>query len=353
MQYKLYFIFILILLNACKQQSGENSQEKDTIVVDKSNQQQEQIYRESWEVYTNQQFNFTLKYPDNWRVFEDNPGDRYPVINVYSSRNAAEFEVPLDIHSKPLVSYLVIYPKGMGTELPSGGSVKISEYDQSIPVNFSVEQDGEIFLLENGDSWGYFLPLGNAPQDWDQGFIFAQIAINNFEAKCYDEETGEEVAMEECDPMTGDKIKKYGNIHEEESKKIKGILKSFKFLEGSKEQQAGSDKPGNDKIKVEQPLPDEDIKSPLTVKGEARGMWYFEGDFPVELQDSNGNVLVEAVATAQGKWMTEDFVPFSATLIFDAPANQKGYLVFKRANPSGRPENAASYKVPVSFPPDN
>jgi hypothetical protein len=96
--------------------------------------------------------------------------------------------------------------------------------------------------------------------------------------------------------------------------------------------------------------PNTQITSPLTITGKARGPWYFEASFPIELQDNNGAVIVMTTAQAQGDWMTEDFVPFTATLTFPAqPAGSLGKIVLKRDNPSGEPQNDASMVVPVQF----
>src|SRR5476651_630333 len=45
-------------------------------------------------------------------------------------------------------------------------------------------------------------------------------------------------------------------------------------------------------------VPNEDLVSPLTVTGEARGSWYFEGSFPVLLLDANGKELSHTTAKA-------------------------------------------------------
>ena len=102
-------------------------------------------------------------------------------------------------------------------------------------------------------------------------------------------------------------------------------------------------------IRVEQPLPNQEVASPLTVKGQARGYWFFEASFPVALLTQNGQSLASGIAEARGEWMTEDFVPFQLTLEFDAPAEEKGYLRFEKANPSGLPENDMAYRLPVIF----
>jgi len=97
------------------------------------------------------------------------------------------------------------------------------------------------------------------------------------------------------------------------------------------------------------PRPNETIKSPLEIKGEARGIWFFEASFPVKLFDEEGNLLGIAIAQAQSDWMTEDFVPFEAVLEFQTPESGKGKLILEKDNPSGLPENADELRVPVYF----
>lgn len=101
-------------------------------------------------------------------------------------------------------------------------------------------------------------------------------------------------------------------------------------------------------IRVTEPQPNAVVTSPLTVKGEARGTWYFEASFPVQLLDENGSLIVIVPAQAEGEWMTEDFVPFSVILNFETDA-PSGTLVLQKDNPSGLPEHAAEIRIPVRF----
>lgn len=91
------------------------------------------------------------------------------------------------------------------------------------------------------------------------------------------------------------------------------------------------------------------VNSPLTVKGKAKGNWFFEANLPVTLKDQNGKVLAKQGAHAEGDWMTEDFVDFSVTLTFDKPDTQYGVLLIEKDNPSGLPENDGAYAIPVTF----
>lgn len=102
-------------------------------------------------------------------------------------------------------------------------------------------------------------------------------------------------------------------------------------------------------IKLTSPRPNDVVKSPLLVEGEARGTWYFEASFPITLMDSNGKVLARAPADAQSNWMTENFVPFKAGLKFDPPDTDTGFLILEKDNPSGLQKNADALKIPVKF----
>jgi len=104
-----------------------------------------------------------------------------------------------------------------------------------------------------------------------------------------------------------------------------------------------------DLIWVDTPQPNETVQSPLEIKGEARGYWFFEADFPVKLYDENGRLLGIAIARTLSEWMTEDFVPFEAVLEFEVPETDKGILILEKDNPSGLPENADELRVPVRF----
>lgn len=111
----------------------------------------------------------------------------------------------------------------------------------------------------------------------------------------------------------------------------------------------GNELEKTDLIKIDEPRPNIRISSPLNISGEARGYWYFEASFPVKLYDANNQLLASGIATAQSEWMTEDFVPYQASLNFNQPNTQYGTLVLERDNPSGMPENDDSLIVPIEF----
>lgn len=133
------------------------------------------------------------------------------------------------------------------------------------------------------------------------------------------------------------------------------IVLAIWYLQNSSYSYINSNPPGDqapvykDQIFVSLPKSGQTINNPLTIKGQARGTWYFEASFPVELYDQDNNLLAQSYATAQGDWMTEDWVPFTATLQFQQPATATGWLILQKDNPSGLPQNDDELKILVRF----
>jgi hypothetical protein len=105
-----------------------------------------------------------------------------------------------------------------------------------------------------------------------------------------------------------------------------------------------------DLISVSTPTKNQKISSPVTITGQARGTWYFEASFPIEILDSNGTVIGQGHGEAKSDWMTEDFVPFSATITFTSlGAGKTGTIRLKNDNPSGDPARDKHIDIPVTF----
>jgi hypothetical protein len=104
------------------------------------------------------------------------------------------------------------------------------------------------------------------------------------------------------------------------------------------------------KITVSEPVSGALLKSPVTIKGSVPGNWSFEASFPINLLDSSGITIAQTTAQLQGDWMTDDYVPFEATLTFDTPVGAgNGTLILRKANPSDLSENNDSLLIPVCF----
>lgn len=114
-------------------------------------------------------------------------------------------------------------------------------------------------------------------------------------------------------------------------------------------QDIGNELEYSDEILVDAPRPNQKFASGSSVKGKARGIWFFEGSFSGELFDAKRNSLGTVILQAKGDWMTSDFVPFAGNLTFSTPGTATGTLVLKKDNPSGLPENDKKLSIPVTF----
>ena len=109
-------------------------------------------------------------------------------------------------------------------------------------------------------------------------------------------------------------------------------------------------------ITLTSPVVNGTVESPLMISGEARGNWFFEASFPIVLTNWDGQIIAEGFATADGEWMTKEFVSFTSTLEFENPYQagdpdfmKRGFLILKKDNPSGLPENDDALEIPILF----
>lgn len=94
--------------------------------------------------------------------------------------------------------------------------------------------------------------------------------------------------------------------------------------------------------------PNQVIKSPLKLSGEARG-WFFEGVFGVKVLDGENKEIGQAQAHATSDWMSNKMVSYNVEINFTKPETPTGNIVFTKDNPSGLPPDNRSMWLPVRF----
>jgi len=103
-----------------------------------------------------------------------------------------------------------------------------------------------------------------------------------------------------------------------------------------------------DLIRPSYPRPNQIITNrDLSINGSARGTWFFEASFPIQITDSKGNVLQESFASATSDWMTENFVPFNCQMTLNSNIKGQVNLVLKKDNPSGLPQFDDQLIIPI------
>jgi hypothetical protein len=104
-----------------------------------------------------------------------------------------------------------------------------------------------------------------------------------------------------------------------------------------------------DLIVVADPTPHEKTGQVIPVVGKARGGWFFEGSFPVEVRDMKGTVLGSGAASTKEDSLTNNFISFSAQIKVSPTYTGPAMVVLKRDNPSGLEANEASIEIPITI----
>ncbi|UII25466.1 Gmad2 immunoglobulin-like domain-containing protein [Fulvivirga maritima] len=347
-QIGIFVIVVLLILWRCtnpnKQQSDPESNVMATTIANQEEQKADNNEIE-WIDYTTTKFHFTLEVPDNWKVEDTKNSRGLSVVTLFSSAYDLVAKPPFDFIEYPKITYITMHPDGGSHPEPLGSKINLQGWNKDLPVDFQLNRDSSlVYILNDGEPWAYLLKPSNPPKGWsDSGFIFVHLGVSDFSARCFDN-TGKPKPISAYDMSAGDKMTYYGEVKDEEKETVQHIMNSLYFFNGR-----GTRQDISQLIKADWPQPNDTISSPVTVKGKARGYWYFEGSFPVLLKNEEQKVLQEKVATAKSKWMTKKWVPFEITIDYDQPNHKNGFLVLKKANASGKPENDRHLSIPVVF----
>lgn len=105
-----------------------------------------------------------------------------------------------------------------------------------------------------------------------------------------------------------------------------------------------------DLIQVELPFPGAVVGKDFSVIGKARGNWFFEASFPIEVLDKNGKRLAIGIAQPMNgdTWMTTEFVNFKADIQIPQTYIGPATLILRKDNPSGLVEHDASIAFPIT-----
>jgi hypothetical protein len=141
------------------------------------------------------------------------------------------------------------------------------------------------------------------------------------------------------------------NNKEEEIRTFKTILSTFEFLTPTPTgtQTKGGITQGTP-VKIKSISLVSPTKGPLVIKGTVESGWMFEGVMPVKLLDASRQEIASgsATETVPGSWQSGKPVEFSVSLTFTTDSSS-GFLIFENDNPSGLPQNAKSFELPVKF----
>ena len=117
--------------------------------------------------YNNEEWGFSLEYPEDWQILESElPGD-VPVINVYSANSG--YNPPFTIHEEAANPYMAILPKGFGVDAPSGEQGSLAEWEENLSLAPELnETESKVYLLKSGEPWALYLRFKDTPSGWNE-----------------------------------------------------------------------------------------------------------------------------------------------------------------------------------------
>lgn len=92
-------------------------------------------------------------------------------------------------------------------------------------------------------------------------------------------------------------------------------------------------------VTIAEPQQGATVDGTFTVSGDAPNTWFFEAVFPIQVRDSNDNVIGSGQAQAQSDWTKTGLVPFTAAITIGGGYRGPATLILMKDNPSGLPEN--------------
>jgi len=103
----------------------------------------------------------------------------------------------------------------------------------------------------------------------------------------------------------------------------------------------------SENVIVTEPLPSDTVSKLFTVRGDARGSWFFEASFPLQVRDRDNELIGQGIAMTSDNWMTTEFVPFEGKVQIEGEYTGPATLVLMKDNPSGLPENEDAVEFPI------
>jgi uncharacterized alpha/beta hydrolase family protein len=94
----------------------------------------------------------------------------------------------------------------------------------------------------------------------------------------------------------------------------------------------------------------QEVSNPILINGRARGDWFLNGSFPVELVDSDGNTIASSTANALSESTTSNYIDFTANLFYTKSSSTiNALIILSNNNTSGNQELDQSIFIPVTL----
>lgn len=232
-KYLITSCLFVTLLAACSdfEKTPDASQATAPVATQAETAKAGEVGELAYKPFTDQQYNFSTEIPEEWVEASNQIAEGLPVINFVSQEQAGSTQLPISMQTASSLSHIDVHPKGHDSGFPIGKSHRLKVYEGEVPAHNMWDRDrSRVYVLGNGEVWAYLLYPKSAPRGWDKdGFIFAQIAIDNFSSECFDDITNQRKNMDACKPLEGDEVLYYGRVNAEDQQYIIHALQSLEL----------------------------------------------------------------------------------------------------------------------------
>lgn len=201
---------------------------------------------ETWVVYENEPFGFSIDRPASWKIAESNEGGT-AMITIYKpgsfivsesgSTGGFVAETPPYTHFSN-ATHVSIYPVGIPTEGVVGrmreSTITFGPKTDRATDYLSLGSGAEAALVRGVDAagapWATYVTFAEPPENWKPwGFVWASVALEGDRTVCY--RNGKSIDTKSCDPLSGDDIVHTGTPDPDERAIEVRMLESFRFLD--------------------------------------------------------------------------------------------------------------------------
>lgn len=105
--------------------------------------------------------------------------------------------------------------------------------------------------------------------------------------------------------------------------------------------------PLDTQVVVATPAGNATVSHTLDVSGSAPNQWFYEAVFPIQVRDSDDDLIGSAQGQAQSDWTQPGQIKFTAQIAVDSSYEGPATLILLKDNPSGLPQNADEVTVPI------
>lgn len=177
--------------------------------------------RENWIRYHNEDYNFSIRHPESWKIRETVSRAGTPFINIVPQTNTATEPIDHFVNT----THVSVYPEGIPTEGVIGQTAELT-----VAMQPAVAQ-GRTYLLESQQPFGYYITFETSPVTWEPyGYVWGRIEVNDYTVRCHVGENVVSASSPECQPLMGDSLIHSGTVSEQDAATVRTILESFRFM---------------------------------------------------------------------------------------------------------------------------